>query len=405
MSSNDTAPPDYTPLAEASAESNKIMADLGNKQLDFAKLQYEESKPLIDQVIANDQKVQDQTLAQGKDYYDYMVANQRPVEQALNYEAMGLTADDIAKLNEIRAQETQSYNDLLKQGAPASVTTTSQQPTYSMGWEEGAVKGSDLAKAASGASGIPEKAGLFPVKAFLGMTDQAKYEPDSYYVKGSDGTYRKAEQRITEGSKTVNSTATGSAPQFQKDTSKSDAFLAQATAAADARSQEAAAGKAAADVRQGTTRQQNQLIRQGLRYGMSPDSIAANGGAAAASAGLAEASAMNNAREQDKTMRYAKKLDVAGLYRGLPGASQGAYGVALQAGNAASANSQVAGSNYQSGMAQGANTIGSGRSLFQQGLTTIAGGQNSGYLAGENAANEKMGAGVGAVAGIAVAVI
>ncbi len=260
----DTEAPDYTPMAEASAESAKIMGDLGQQQLDFSKLQYEESKPIIDSIIANEQAIQDNATAQGNDYYNYMVENQRPVEEALNAEAM----------------------------------------------------------------------------------------------------------------------AAGSQEQ-----------------------QDIAAGKAAADVRQGTTQQQNQLIRQGLRYGLSPSKIAAMSGSAAAQSGLAEASAMNNAREQEKALGYAKKLDVAGLYRGLPAASQGAYGVALNAGNSASANSQVAGSSYVNGMSQGASTIASGQSLYQQGLGSIMGSQGSISMANQNSSNEAVGAGVGAVAGIAVAVI
>lgn len=231
-------PPDYTPVANASKESAEIMAKLGQEQLDFAKLQYAENKPILQAIADKQIALQDETLKQGKDYYDYQVSQQRPVEEALNADAM-----------------------------------------------------------------------------------QA----------GSEAA------------------------------------------------QEAAAGKAAADVRQGTTRQQNQFLRQAMRYGLSPEKMAAMGASAAAESGLAEASAANQAREKEKTLGYAKKMDVAGLYRGLAGASQGAYGVALNAGNSAGQNTRAPGQDAAAGMSSGAATVAQGRSLYQQGLGSILNSQTSIY--------------------------
>lgn len=252
-------PPDYTPMANASKESAEIMAKLGREQLDFAKLQYEENKPVLQAIADKQIALQDETLKQGKDYYDYQVSQQRPVEEALNADAM-----------------------------------------------------------------------------------QA----------GSEAA------------------------------------------------QEAAAGKAAADVRQGTTQQQNQLLRQAMRYGLSPKKMAAMAGSAAAASGLAEASAMNQAREKEKTLGYAKKLDVAGLYRGLAGASQGAYNVSLNAGNSAGQNQQSAGQTAMQGMAQGTSAVAQGRSLYQQGLGSILNAQVG--MAGT--ATDNTGAALGAVGGIAMAI-
>lgn len=235
---SDSSPPDYTPVANASKESAEIMAALGREQLDFAKEQYAENKPILQAIADKQIAIQDQTLEQGKDYYDYQVSQQRPVEQALNADAM-------------------------KAGSEAE--------------------------------------------------------------------------------------------------------------------QEAAAGRAMADVRKGSTQQQNQLIRQGLRYGLSPDRIAKLSTDAAATTGLAVASSANQAREKEKSIGYAKKLDVAGLYRGLAGASQGAYGVALNAGNSAGANVEAPGRTAMAGMAQGAGTVAQGRSLYQQGLGQVLNAQTSVY--------------------------
>jgi hypothetical protein len=226
--------PDYGPMAQASKESAEIMAALGKEQLDFTKAQYAENAPILQDIAKKQIEVQDQTLAQGKDYYDYMVSQQRPVEEALNKDAMAAGSEE---------------------------------------------------------------------------------------------------------------------------------------------AQEIAAGKAAADARQGTTSMQNQIIRQGLRYGYSPAKLASMAGDTAAAQGLSVASAMNQAREKEKTLGYAKKMDVAGLYRGLAGASQGAYGVALNAGNSAGQNQMQPGQVAMQGMAQGTNTIGAGRSMYQSGLSNVLNAQ------------------------------
>ena len=230
----DSNPPDYTALADASKEAAKIMADLGYAELDFTKQAYADNKPMLDQLVQQQIDIGNQTAAQGKDYYDYMVSQQRPVEEALNAEAM--------------------------------------------------------------AAGSEER-------------------------------------------------------------------------------QAQAAGQAMADARQGTTQQQNQMIRQGMRYGFSPEKMANVSTALANQQGLAVASAGNQARTNEKNLGYAKKLDVAGLYRGLPGASQGAYSTALQAGNSATNNTLSPVSQVQSGYSTAGNMIGSGQQMQLSGLGTILNSQ------------------------------
>lgn len=254
-------PPDYKPLAEASRESAQIMAELGREQLDFAKTQYQDSLPMFQELVQQQLDIGNQTKAQAEDYYNYMVDNQRPVEGALNKEAM--------------------------------------------------------------AAGSPEM-------------------------------------------------------------------------------QELAAGKAMADARTGYTGALNTAVRQGVRYGYDPMKMAAGAGATGLGYASLQASMANDAREKEKSMGYAKKLDVAGLYRGLPGASQGAYNVALNAGNSAGANKMAPGNNYMAGMGQGANTIGAGRQMYQGGLQGVLNAQTN--MAGINAqaaAGEAQG--IGTAVGMAAA--
>lgn len=230
--------PDYTPLAQASKESAEIMAALGREQMAFAKEQYRDSLPLFQDLVAQQLEIGNSSKAQADDYYNYMVANQRPVEAALNADAM---------------------------------------------------------------------------------------------AAGSEAA------------------------------------------------QEAAAGKAIADARTGYTGALMTAARTGARFGYDPAKIAATAGGTGLSAASMQASAAGEAREKEKGLGFAKKMDVAGLYRGLPGASSGAYGMALNAGNSAGANQMQPGNTYQAGMAAGASTIGAGRQMYQSGLQGVLNAQTSVY--------------------------
>lgn len=241
MCSDSPPAPNYQPLADASAESAKIMADLGYAQLDENASQYAQTQALLQPILSTQLANMQQTAAQGQDYYDYLKQYQRPAEIAL-------------------------FNEGMQAGS--------------------------------------------------------------------------------------------------------------------AEMQESAAARAMADMRAGTTQQQNQLIRQGLRYGWSPAKIQAMAQRAAGENASREAAGANAARERERNMGWAKKLDVAGLYRGLPGASAGAYSVSTNAGNSAAQNQLAASGQYMSGLYQGANTIGSGLEMQNQGLSSILGAQSSAYNAG-----------------------
>lgn len=253
--------PDYTPVANASKESAQIMADLGREQLAESRRQYDASKPLADKVVNAQIATMNDTAAQGKDYYDYMVSQQRPVEKALNAEAM--------------------------------------------------------------------------------------------------------------------------------------------TAGGEVKQQEAV-DRAVADSNGGFTRSINQAIREGKRYGI--DAVA-NTGVMSVLQAQNTAAAATGARDKEKALGFAKKLDVAGLYRGLPGASTGAYSVSTNAGNSATQNTMAPGSALVAGMGQGANTVGNGRTILQNGLGGILNSQTGVYNADLNASGEKRGFALGAISTIGAAYI
>lgn len=183
--------------------------------------------------------------------------------------------------------------------------------------------------------------------------------------------------------------------------------------------------QAIADSQGAYTRNINQAIRQGLRYGSGMNGITANVGGVGLAQAQAQAAAANAARQggiqdvrsraglgiqlrqgnmaaknQQQAIDWAKKLDAAGLVKGLPGASAGAYGLATNAGNAAGQNSMAAGNQYVSGMGQAAGTIGSGQNMQIGGLSTILNNQASVYNTKSQANGEIAGALIGGAFGL-----
>ena len=142
------------------------------------------------------------------------------------------------------------------------------------------------------------------------------------------------------------------------------------------------ASQAAADAGRafGIAQQQNQRAMGAM--GVNPNSgrFGTSNQAQANALAAQRAAAMTGARTQAEQMGYARRLDAAGLGRGLAGASTAAYGGATGAGSQAGANAQSAGMNYMAGMGQGASTIGSGLNMQMTGLSNILNNQTSAFV-------------------------
>jgi len=234
-------PPDYTPLANASAEAARIQGELGREQLAFAREQYEQNQPLLQEIAETQMAAQQQQMDQAQDYYDYQIETFRPLEQ-------GLVAD-AERFN------TEAYRDQVASQAAAD------------------------------------------------------------------------------------------------------------------------AGRAF-----GISQQQNQRAMASM--GVNPNSgrFAGMNAATGLQQAAARANAMTGARTQAEQMGYARKLDAAGLGRGLAGASNAAYAGATGAGTAAGMNAQSAGQNYMGNMAMGAGTIAAGQNMQIQGLSNVLNNQTSTYI-------------------------
>ena len=296
--------PDYSALAATSLEAAKMGNELGHAQLTEAQRQYGLNTEIAKPIIESQLRTQEQTAAQGQDYFDYMKANQRPVETALN---------------------TQSMRPDTSAASAA---------------EMGLLTGGDAA-----------------------IQSDARYGADI----------------------------------------------------------SAKAGQAGVDQMSGYTRALNVAARQGMRYGFDPSKLAAQAASQAGQQSSAIAAATNQARQgatdqargligqgrnlrlQDENLGWGRRMDVAGLYRGLTGASAGAYQTGINAGNSAMTNQMAPGNALMTGMAQGAGMQQAGMGQQIQGQTGVLNAQTS-YANGQNSGGG-LGAGLGLVGTLGSAAI
>jgi hypothetical protein len=91
------------------------------------------------------------------------------------------------------------------------------------------------------------------------------------------------------------------------------------------------------------------------------------------------AGAATGARDKEIALGTAKKLDVAGLYRGMPGASTGAYSSANNSGNSAVGNSTTVGNGMVAGTGAAGGLTMQGQGMKVQGLGSVLNAQTSAY--------------------------
>jgi hypothetical protein len=115
--------------------------------------------------------------------------------------------------------------------------------------------------------------------------------------------------------------------------------------------QQQAAQASAASARAFSTTQAMNRRAQAAR-GVNPNSGAARGAnnAIGLQQAASRAQTMTGARQQAEQLAYARRLDAAGLGRGLAGASAAAYGGATSAGTAAGNTAMAAGNQYMQGL-------------------------------------------------------
>lgn len=165
------------------------------------------------------------------------------------------------------------------------------------------------------------------------------------------------------------------------------------------------AGKAAADVNMAFTNARGQENRALQRIGVNPNTgrFAALNSQLTLGQTAALAGAKNQARENAEQLGFARKMDAAGLGRGLASNASTAYGVALASGDSAGKNSMAAGNfmgqgyaGAQSGYSNAASSYGTAGNIYGQEFNA----RMQGYNAQQQAQGALMG-GLGQAVGIA----
>ena len=157
------------------------------------------------------------------------------------------------------------------------------------------------------------------------------------------------------------------------------------------------AGEAAAAAGRAFTNLQRSASRADAARGLNPNSPAARALRQQANVEMAASRSqqMTGARDRAESLGYARQLDAAGLGRGLPGASAGAYAGSVGAGTAGVNTSMAAGNQYMAGLGQGAGTMMSGYQTGMQGFGNIVNSQTSIYNNAMNAQGEFLGSVMG----------
>lgn len=168
---------------------------------------------------------------------------------------------------------------------------------------------------------------------------------------------------------------------------------------------EALATQAAADVNTAFTNTRAQEGRALSRMGVNPNStrFAALNNQLSLGQAATAAGAMNKTRTDAEQLGFARRMDAAGLGRGLAGNASTAYGVSLNAGEGVRTNSTAAGNfmggGYgaaQQGYSSAANSYGTAGNIYGQEFQ----GRMQGYQANQ-AAQGAMMQGLGSAIGIA----
>ena len=451
MCSSSPPAPDFGPTAAASEKAAQLGYDLGKEQLTESQRQYDLNTAVAKPVVDAQLGIMGQTAQQGDDYYKYL-QEYRPAERQLLYDANGLSADQVAEINTLRAQEEADYqgrlaaarqayeNDLLRSVGvtppPGGVFDLSQikdvavpEPQYGkIGlWGPNFPRSSVSIRNTRGTEVASNQAEIDAAKQQNALNAQVRASLGGIQPVGAPPVSRAAfdPSRINKDSArsdalTAKYISQGQSALQARDSAERELLTGSDTSIYNnnASDIDAMVGRAVADAQGGYTRSLNQTLRQGRRYGLSGNAVAAGAGNLATSQASAIASAANGTRQQgidatrnrlntrrsmriqDDAANWGKRLDAVGLAKGMPGASQGAYSLATNAGTNAVGNQMAPGAAFMAGNAAGTGTIMQGQGMKMQGLGSILNAQTSMYNAGAANSGGLGGALLGAAEGL-----
>lgn len=421
-------------IATVAADAQKELTGLGRDQLNEAKRQYDQNYSLAKPIIDAQVDILNQSKTQGDDYYNYMISKQRPVEDALNALALKDTsAEDKAMRDQIlnagvqmsgntqnRAQQMREQIEAVSREAVNFINDQANAVASQASANAGKLRdhanafygeqNKDIATYKLGNQGIYDlyrndvdvdvNNAVADVRAGQSQaTNQAIRQALRYGVSMPLATGALTTSQAQAIAAAANGTRNASIDKYRGLIGdginfRQNAFGASSNAITNANNAEATAAANALAAK-------NSAVSQAL------GSITGAIGKYADMAGLSDAqkvSALSTNRDltiQDQSKDWAKKLDVAGLYRGLPGASQGAYSMANTAGNSAVNNSIAPSATYNAGNSVGNNAVSGGYQIGLNGLGSVLNSQTSIHNAGVQASAAEQAAKWGAVGSLA----
>lgn len=402
-------PPDYKPMADASAESARLSAELGQKQLDENKRQYEENKAVQAPILAKQLEMMDQSKTQGDAYFDNWKQGQAVTDLLKNDALKDTTERDTAERNAVAQSMRESaagYNQVGDEGFAYGKNMRNQ-----INSEQGAIASQLLAESNLAAKGINDTFDKYGTKTqdaidlYAGGDNalRAKYGADIEDTVGrsvsdtrvgqSQATNQAMRQAMRYGISMPDSMQSTSLKQAQDLAASANGSRVMATDKArevvgntvgmqqnilnsSTQASTASAGISAAAIQAGAAMRSNGAM-SGANAEMAAKNQQLNLKLGAIDKVGSISSVNRDLRRQDDATTLAKRLDVSGLYNGMTGASAGAYGMANSSGNSAMAGQTGTSGQYLSGMNSGINTIMGGRQLAQGGLGSILNAQTA----------------------------
>lgn len=388
------APPNTQPVADASKEATQIMAQLGREQLAEARRQFDINRGVSDQVAKSQLGLVEQTKQQGDDYFEYGKSF-RNLEQLMKDEAtQGTEARSAAERAAMASRQTNQANELL-----------GSSRAYGVQSDGGAARLEAQGLANAGELKNRTRAYDAEAKSDINLVTGGNQGIINKYGRDIEDDVSRAVADTRVGQTSALNTAARQAIRYglsvpsNMDTVTTQNAMDLAAAANNSRNQ--ATDRYRAIARDGIMLKSNNF---GQTQAALTDAATRQEGAMAerlnrnkdnfVTTTAAKTDAFNrqnqadttsrNQRIQDQSLDWARKLDVTGMARGLPGASQGAYQVSIGAGNSAVNNTAQAGNSYLAAINQGVGTIGRGQELNVQGQSNILNALTS-YTNGVNA--------------------
>lgn len=318
-------PPDYTPIAQANEAAARISAEVAREQLAEGRRQFEANQAIARPVVDAQLEIMRQTAEQGRDLAAYG-QEFRPLEGLLRADAAAGTEAAHAALRD----------EIMRRGVADAAELRQRAQDFER------AQAADAALLAGADADIEQRFGA-----------------------DIDARVGRAVADARAGQTQALSTAARQAARFgvmvpSDVTALTNQHAAQLAAAAN-------------EARLGATEQARQRLATGMDARRQTFGITHDATADSMQRHTQALSGARNMQIQDQSLDFARRLDVAGLGRGLPGAATGAYSVAVGAGSQAVQNQMAPGRQMQAALGDWGQTQLTGAQMAQRGAADLIG--------------------------------